>query len=235
MESFSVVEMWQKMGWLAKGVGIFMVLMSLYSFGVIIERLVTYSSGSKQSYQFVLALREHMQKRRLDAAMAVAQAHRKSPIAKVMHAGLQEYLAGMEALKTKGPDDVGEFDLVDAVNRSLERVKERETANLRRGLGGLATIASAAPFVGLFGTVVGIINAFQMLKGGGGMDVIGPGISEALVSTAIGLFVAIPATMMFNYFVGRVEFFVVDMNDVSSEFVDYVLKEGRTHTAVSHA
>lgn len=227
MQGFSVVEMWHSMGLLAKATAIFMGLMSLWSIGVIVERLITYSSGSKQSYQFVLALREHMQRRRLQEAIAAAQMYKKSPIAKVMHAGLSEYAAGLEALKTKGPDDVGEFDLVDAVNRALERVKERETANLRRGLGGLATIASAAPFVGLFGTVIGIINAFKKLSGGGGLDVVGPGIAEALVSTAFGLLVAIPAAMLFNYFTGRVEFFIVDMNDVSSEFVDYVLKEGR--------
>ena len=84
-----------------------------------------------------------------------------------------------------------------------------------------------APFVGLFGTVLGIINAFQLLKGGGGMDVIGPGIAEALISTAFGLLVAIPAAMFFNYFTGRVETMAVDVNDVSSEFIDYVLREGR--------
>ena len=134
----------------------------------------------------------------------------------------------MTALKNQGPEEVGEFDLVDAVNRALERVKERETTNLRRGLGGLATVASAAPFVGLLGTVIGIMNAFCKLSGGGGMDVVGPGISEALVNTAVGLGVAIPAAMFFNFFTGLVERFVVDMNDVASEFVGYVLKEGRT-------
>jgi biopolymer transport protein ExbB/TolQ len=227
MEGFSIVEMWHAMGGLAKATAVFMGLMSLWSIGVIVERLITYSSGSKQSYQFVMALRDHMARRRIPEAIAAAQVHKKSPIAKVMHAGLSEYASGMEALKSRGPDDVGDFDLVDAVNRALERVKERETANLRRGLGGLATVASAAPFVGLFGTVIGIINAFKKIAGGGGMDVIGPGIAEALISTAFGLLVAIPAAMLFNYFTGRVEFFVVDMNDVSSEFVDYVLKEGR--------
>ena len=116
---------------------------------------------------------------------------------------------------------------MDAVNRALERVKERETTNLRKGLGGLATVASAAPFVGLLGTVIGIMNAFGKLSGGGGMDVVGPGISEALVNTAIGLGVAIPAAMFYNFYTGLVERFVVDMNDVSSEFVGYVLKEGR--------
>jgi biopolymer transport protein ExbB len=144
-----------------------------------------------------------------------------------MEAGLTEYRVSLHALKTEGPDELGDFDIVDAVNRALERVKERETTNLRKGLGGLATVASAAPFVGLLGTVVGIMNAFSKLSGGGGMDVVGPGISEALVNTAIGLGVAIPAAMFYNFFTGLVERFVVDMNDVSSEFVGYVLKEGR--------
>lgn len=235
MQDFSLIEMWNHMGPLAKAVDIFLVLMSLYSLGVIIERLITYSAGSRQSLSYVLALREHLQRGNLQGAIEAAAQHKKSPIAKVMHAGLTEYVAGLQALKQSGPNDVGDFDLVDAVNRSLERVKERETANLRRGLGGLATIASAAPFIGLFGTVVGVINAFQQLKGGGGMDVVGPGISEALIATAVGLGVAIPAAMMFNYFTGRVEFFVVDMNDVSSEFIDYVLKEGRDGGAASRA
>ena len=227
MGEFSFVEMWQKMGYLAKGVNIFLIIMSLYSLGVIIERLITYSQGSRQSLSYVLALRDFMNKGNVQGAIAAAKLHNKSPIAKVMHAGLTEYSQGLEARRLTGPREVGDFDMVDAVNRSLERVKERETANLRKGLGGLATIASAAPFVGLFGTVVGVINAFGALKGGGGLDIIGPGISEALVTTAVGLAVAVPALMLFNYFTGRVEHFVVDMNDVSSEFLDFVLKEGR--------
>jgi len=224
---FSFVEMWEKMGLLAKGVNILLVVMSLWSLGVIIERFITYSAASGQSLSFVLALREFMTKGNVAGAVNAAKEHKKSPIAKVMHAGLSEYAQGLEARRMTGPREVGDFDMVDAVNRALERVKERETSNLRRGLGSLATIASAAPFVGLFGTVVGVINAFQALKQGGGLDVIGPGISEALVTTAVGLAVAVPALWLFNYFTGRVDNFVVDMNDVSSEFVDFVLKEGR--------
>ncbi|HRC58372.1 MAG TPA: MotA/TolQ/ExbB proton channel family protein, partial [Kofleriaceae bacterium] len=91
----------------------------------------------------------------------------------------------------------------------------------------LATVASSTPFIGLLGTVICIINAFQLLKGGGTIDTIGPAIAEALIATAVGLGVAIIAAMAFNYFTARVEKFVVDLNDVSSEFVDYVLKEGR--------
>ena len=228
MHSFSVIEMWNSMGLLSKGTNIFMFILAIYSVAVIIERGIRYYNGSKQSFDYVVALRQHLQKGNVDAAIAAAKTFGWSPIAKVMEAGLSEYRTGLEALRTEGPQDVGEFDLVDAVNRALERVKERESTNLRRGLGGLATIASAAPFVGLFGTVVGIINAFGKLSGGGGMDVVGPGIAEALVNTAVGLFVAIPAAMFFNFFTGLVERFVVDMNDVSSEFIDYVLREGRS-------
>ena len=142
---------------------------------------------------------------------------------------MSEYLKGMEALQEEGPEDVGDFDLVDAVNRQLERAKERETANLKRGLTVLATVGSTSVFIGLFGTVVGIITAFQGLStdGGGGLSSVAGGISEALVATAVGLMVAIPSVVAFNLFNGRVEGFQLDMNDVASELIDFVLKEGR--------
>lgn len=228
-EGLSIVHIWGSMTFLAKLIAIGMVILSLWMVAVVIERWLTYVANYKQNYDFVLRLRDFMATRRLGEAISTAAGHQKSSIARVMHAGLTEYVAGMEALrKNDSPADVGNFDLVDAVNRSLERVKERETANLRRRLGSLGTIASITPFVGLTGTVVGIMGAFQKLKGGGGMEIIGPSISEALIMTAFGLLIAIPAAMMFNYFVGKVEYFVVDMNDVSSEFIDFVLKEGRT-------
>jgi biopolymer transport protein ExbB/TolQ len=228
MHGFSLVEMWNSMGLLSKGITIFMILMAIYSVAIIIERAIRYYYASKQSFDYVLALRGHLQRGNIESAIQAAKSYPWSPIGKVMESGLTEYRSGLMALKTEGPDEVGEFDLIDAVNRALERVKEREVTNLRKGLGGLATVASAAPFVGLLGTVIGIINAFGQLSGGGGMDVVGPGISEALVNTAVGLGVAIPALMFYNTFTGMVDRFTVDMNDVSSEFVAYVLKEGRT-------
>ena len=113
--------------------------------------------------------------------------------------------------------------------RGTERAKERETANLKRGLGLVATTGTTAPFIGLFGTVVGIINSFQGLSGdgGGGLGAVAGGISEALFATAVGLLVAIPAVAAYNYFTSRVLKLQIDMNDVASELVDYVLKEGR--------
>jgi biopolymer transport protein ExbB/TolQ len=227
MHGFSIVDMWSAMGPLSKGIAMFMIVLAIYSVAIIIERAIRFYNGSKQSFDYVVALRQHLQRGNVEGAIQAAKTYQWSPLAKVMEAGLTEYRTGLHALKTEGPDEVGDFDLVDAVNRALERVKERETTNLRKGLGGLATVASAAPFVGLLGTVIGIMNAFGKLSGGGGMDVVGPGISEALVNTAIGLGVAIPAAMFYNFYTGLVERFTVDMNDVSSEFVGYVLKEGR--------
>ena len=228
MGDLSIVQIWEEMSMFTKLFSLLpLVIMSLWSLFVVIERGTTFFKGSRQSYSYVLALRDYLGKRKVDEALSAARRHSKSPVAKVVESGLAAYKQGLEARDAEGPADVGDFDLVDSVNRALERVKERETSSLRRGLGALATIASIAPFVGLLGTVIGIMLAFDKLKGGGGFDVIGPSIAEALIMTAVGLFVAIPAAIAFNYFTGRVENMVVDMSDVSSEFIDYVLKEGR--------
>src|SRR4029079_1404220 len=123
----------------------------------------------------------------------------------------------------------------------IERTKEREIADLKRGLGGLASISSAAPFIGLFGTVVGIINAFRSMAatGQGGLGAVSAGISEALFTTAVGLLVAIPAVMTFNYFSTVIERYTVDMNGIGSELISFVLREGVApsmhHQAHAHA
>jgi biopolymer transport protein ExbB/TolQ len=217
------------MGWLDKGVVSLLVLMSIYSLWVMIDRFVVFSRAKRYSLAFVLALRDRMAKRDLNGALNLSKAEPQSPIAKVIHEALTEYRDGLDAIAKTGPDEVGEFDVVDAVNRAIDRVKEREVANMNRGLSGLGTISSGAPFIGLFGTVVGIINAFRAMatSGQGGLGAVSAGISEALVTTAAGLLVAIPALMAYNYFSNAITTFVVDMNDVSSELISYVLREGR--------
>jgi biopolymer transport protein ExbB/TolQ len=222
-------EIWEHMSWVVRIITILMVGMSVWMFYVITERLLTFRAASDQSIRYVQALGEYLRQHKVNEALNSARSMPKSPVAKVMESGLAALIQGREALKTEGPDDVGNFDLVDSVNRALERVKERETSNLRKGLAYLGTVASATPFIGLLGTVIGILGTFQMLRGGTvGITEIGPKISEALVSTALGLGVAIIAAMAFNYFTSRVEQYVIDMNDVSSEFIDYVLREGRS-------
>ena len=224
-----LVELWNNMSIVVKIITVLLILMSVFMFYVITERLLTFRAASDQSIRYVQALGEYLRQHKVNEALNAARASAKSPVAKVMESGLAALLQGREALQTQGPQDVGDFDLVDSVNRALERVKERESSNLRRGLAYLGTTASATPFIGLLGTVVGILGTFQLLKGGSvTINEIGPKISEALVSTALGLGVAIIAAMSFNFFTARVEQFVIDMNDVSSEFIDYVLREGRS-------
>ncbi len=224
-----LMELWSNMSIIVKVITILMILMSVFMFYVITERLLTFRAASDQSIRYVQRLGSALRERKEEDALAAAKQLNKSPVAKVMESGLTAWLAGRTALTTQGPDDVGDFDLVDSVNRALERVKERETSNLRRGLSYLGTVASATPFIGLLGTVIGILGTFQLLKGNSvTITEIGPKISEALVSTALGLGVAIIAAMSFNFFTSRVEQFVIDMNDISSEFIDHVLREGRT-------
>lgn len=224
--SFNPFELWQNMGVLARIVVILLLGMSIYSLWVMIDRFMVFTRARRFSLAFVLGLRERMQKKDLDGAMKLAKAEPASPISRVIGEALTEYRDGVDALAAGGD---GDFDVVDAVNRAIDRVKEREVANLKKGLGGLASISSAAPFIGLFGTVVGIINAFRSMaaSGQGGLGAVSAGIAEALFTTAVGLVVAIPAVMAFNYFTNSIEAFVVDMNDVSSELITYVLREGR--------
>ena len=227
--SFNPFELWASMSPPAKVVLILLVGLSVYSLWVIIDRFMVFSKAKRYSLAFVLGLRDRLSKRDLNGAMKLSKQEPQSPIAKVIAEALTEYRDGLDAIATSGPDEIGDFDVVDAVNRAIDRVKEREVANLKKGLGGLASISSAAPFIGLFGTVVGIINSFRMMaaSGQGGLGSVSAGIAEALFTTAVGLVVAIPAVMAFNYFTNTIEEFVVDMNDVSSELISYVLREGR--------
>jgi biopolymer transport protein ExbB/TolQ len=224
---FDLVHIWENMTILNKVIIVMLLLMSVYTFYVIAVRLLAFRSAGEQSIRYVQVLGEHLRQHRIDEALRAAKIANKSPVAKVMDAGLTALQQGREALVKEGPHDVGNFDLVDSVNRALERSKERETANLRTGLGWLGTAASATPFIGLLGTVVGIMAALYTLAGDPSIQKIAPAISEALIATAVGLGVAIIAAMAFNFFTARVEAFVVDMDDVASEFIDYVLREGR--------
>ncbi|MBK9030920.1 MAG: MotA/TolQ/ExbB proton channel family protein [Myxococcales bacterium] len=224
----SLADIWTSMSIPVKVVMIFMLGMSIYMAYRVIDRVVTYAKAAGETVRFVLGLREQLKNGRYDEVQRVAQSFRYSPVAKVVGAGTAAYRQGQEALAKSGPADVGDFDLVDSVNRAIERVKEREVSSLRKGLAGIGTVATATPFVGLFGTVIGIINAFALLKGNATIEVIGPAIAEALYATAGGLLIAIFAAMGFNYCTTRVEELTVDMNDVSSEFLDHILREGRS-------
>ncbi len=215
-----LVEMWHSMGWLAKGVVIILFIMSGWSIGVMIDRLMAFNAARSQSRAFAPAVAGALKQGNLDEAIKVAERNNKSHLAKVVQAGLMEFRAHQVSTDIPG-------ETIEASKRALERTEAIVHAELKRGLGGLATIGSTAPFVGLFGTVVGILNAFTGIAHSKvtGLAAVAGGIAEALITTAMGLIVAIPAVMMFNYLTNRVEAFDVEMDNSSSELVDYFLKK----------
>jgi biopolymer transport protein ExbB/biopolymer transport protein TolQ len=226
--SFDPLDMWIQMGWLAKLVVIVLFVMSAWSIGVMIDRLIAFNAARGESRKFAPAVAGALREGKLDEAIKIADRYKKSHLAKVVVAGLQEFHSHNVSSELSG-------ETIDASRRALERAEAIVSAELKRGISSLATIGSTAPFVGLFGTVVGIINAFKGIASekSTGLGAVAGGISEALVTTAVGLFVAIPAVMMFNYFNGRMESFTVEMGNSSSELVDYFIKRMQK-TGVKH-
>ena len=213
------ISLWKAMGWVARGVVVILFIMSGWSFGVMIDRYMAFNAARKQSRQFAPAVAGALRDGKIDEAIKVAERNKKSHLAKVVTAGLMEFRAHQDSTDIPG-------ETIEASKRALERTEAIVHAELKRGLGGLATIGSTAPFVGLFGTVMGILNAFKGIstEKATGLAAVAGGIAEALVTTAFGLLVAIPAVMMFNYLTGRVEAFDVEMDNSSSELIDYFLK-----------
>jgi biopolymer transport protein ExbB/TolQ len=227
--SFDLIHMWAQMGMFARGIATVLFIMSIYSLGVMVERLVTFARAQRASRAYADALRGLLPQAKFADAVELSKKLKRGHLPKVLGLAIEEYSRGVEALTNKGPRDVGEFDIIAAVNRAVDRSSLRTVNDLRRGLGALATVGSTAPFVGLLGTVAGIITAFQQMaaSGSGGLGTVSAGISEALVTTAFGLVVAIPAVMMFNYLTNRVEEMQVDITDSATELVDFFMKEGR--------
>jgi biopolymer transport protein ExbB/biopolymer transport protein TolQ len=218
--------MFKHMGGVAWGVTITLLLMSVISIGIMIERWYTYSQATKQSRKYAPEVARLLKQGKIKEAIDVSHGAqvKHSHLAKVLVVGLQEWQYQQETGEAERDKD----GAVDAAKRAIQRATAVNLADLKRGLSGLATIGSTAPFVGLFGTTFGIINAFQgmALTGSGGIASISAGISEALITTAFGLFVAVPAVWAYNYLSSRVEGFNVEMDNSSSELLDYFIKKG---------
>jgi biopolymer transport protein ExbB len=220
--SFDLVKMVGQMTIMGKAVVLTLFIMSAWSIGVMIDRAIAFSAARKQSRAFAPAVAGALRENKLDEAIKIADRFRKSHLAKVVVAGLQEFRAHQDSNEIPGEE-------IEASKRALERSEAIVHAELKRGISTLATIGSTAPFVGLFGTVIGIINAFRGIatEKSAGLGAVSAGISEALVTTAVGLFVAIPAVWMYNYFTGQLESFDVEMGNSSSELIDYFLKRSQ--------
>jgi biopolymer transport protein ExbB/biopolymer transport protein TolQ len=215
--SWDLRAMWGTMGIIAKVVVFILVGLSVWSFGVMIDRALMYSAARKQSRVFVQQVAGALREGKLDEAISIAERNKKSHIAKVVATGLSEF----QSASAQVPDE----EVIEAAKRGLERSVAIVHAEMKRGLSGLATIGSTAPFVGLFGTVTGIINAFKGIQNSKatGLSAVAGGISEALVTTALGLLVAVPAVWAYNYFTNKVEAFDVEMDNSSMELINYFI------------
>jgi biopolymer transport protein ExbB/TolQ len=212
------------MSWPVRALAFVLLFMSMWAFGVGIERFYTFRQAARQSRLYAPQVAKHLKEGRLKDAIAISSSknYRYSHLAKVVLAGLQEYQFQQES-----GGGLAREDLVDTVRRAIQRARALTDNDLKKGIPSLATNGATAPFLGLLGTVLGIMNAFHgiAVTGSGGLGAVSAGISEALVKTALGLAVAIPAVWLYNYFTVKLEHLNVEMDNSSSELVDYFIKK----------
>ncbi len=210
------------MGLIAKGVFLTLIILSIWSLAVGVERFIYYSAVKKQSKKLAPKLTNLLKEGKLDEAIALAtnKNFRKSHLGKVVAAALQEYQHQAEL-------GVPLEKRLESTQRAIERATVKVNKELKRGLNALATIGSTSPFIGLFGTVFGIINAFHSMAvtGAGGIGTVAAGIAEALITTGTGIFVAIPAVWFYNFYLAQVEILTAEMSNAGSELIDFFSKE----------
>ena len=215
----SFTELLGNVGLFGAAVMLCLVALSFFSVALIVDKHRRFRLASRQSHTFKSVFGKLLRAGELQNVIDAARKSQRSYIAQVVSAGIVEY----EGVRQTGGDPVASLELVTS---ALRDSMSESLIQLKRGLGFLATIGSTAPFIGLFGTVVGIINAFRGIAatGSGGMAAVSGGIAEALVATALGIFVAIPAVVAFNHFTGKLENFHVEMNRASSQLVNCLFK-----------
>jgi len=225
----TISELLGNVGVFGLAVMICLAALSIYSVGLILDKHRRFSLASRQSHAFKSVFGKSIRAGEIQNVIDAARKNQRSYMAQVVSAGLTEY----ESRETGSNPG----DSLEVVTTALDNAKEEALIEMKRGLGFLATIGSTAPFIGLFGTVVGIINAFRGIaaNGSGGMAAVSGGIAEALVATALGIFVAIPAVVAFNQFTGKLDQFQVEMNKASSELVNFLFKVPKTGPRAVHA
>jgi biopolymer transport protein ExbB/TolQ len=219
---FGLIEMWQAMGPVAKGVTFLLIALSIISFYLFVERQLVFRRARSKSKQVAPKLADLLKKGQVKEALTLStkKENRGSHLARVTAAGIQEFLEGKEA-------NLSIEEQIGTAQRGCERASTIFNQELKRGLSTLATIATSAPFIGLFGTISGIINAFRgmALTGSGGIGAVASGIAEALVTTAFGIGVAIIALWCYNSLNTKIEVYDAEMSNTSSQIVDFFIRK----------
>jgi biopolymer transport protein ExbB/biopolymer transport protein TolQ len=214
-----LIELWGHMGWFAKGIVFILLGMSIWSLTVMIQKAWALRKAQAETRKFAPEFSQFLEEDNLTEAIKLAESYKRSHVARVLGGALGE----VRPLIQDGSVTVAD---INSAERAVERNMMIILAELKRGLGILATVGATAPFVGLLGTTMGIVNSFQGMATAGtaGLGAISAGIAEALITTAMGLLVAIPAVWAYNYFTTKIENLTVEMTYTSKEMIDYLIK-----------
>src|SRR5688500_5418992 len=216
-----ILALWHHAGPFAKGIVITLLIMSFFSLTIALNKLWQLHKSAAAPRKFAPQFSRSIQEENLDQAIALAEKHKKSHVSRVLGEALAEVKPLLRDRATITAADI------NSAERAVERQMLIVLSEFKRGLGILATVGSTSPFVGLLGTTMGIVTAFNAMTAGGnagGLAGIAGGIAEALITTALGLLVAIPAVWFYNYFTTKVENLTVEMTYTSKELIDYLIK-----------
>ncbi|MBX9928295.1 MAG: MotA/TolQ/ExbB proton channel family protein [Gemmatimonadaceae bacterium] len=215
----NLIELWSTMGYFAKGIVWTLLGMSFWSLTIMVQKWWYLRSAQSETRKFAPEFSQFLEEDNLNEAIKLAETYKKSHVAKVLGGALGE----IKPLIADGSVTVSD---INSAERAVEREMLMQIVLMKRGLAMLATTGATAPFVGLLGTTMGVVNAFTGMAagGGGGLANISAGIAEALITTAFGLIVAIPAVWAFNYFQTKIDNIVAEMTYSSKEMIDYLIK-----------
>jgi len=209
------------MGLLAKSVAILLIVLSIISVYFFFERQFVFAKAKSKSKQIAPKLAQLLKQGKTEEALALSnkKEYQGSHLARVTASGLDELLEGKKAGLTTD-------EQINAIQRGTERAKTLQTQELKRGLNTLATIATSSPFIGLFGTIGGIINAFQgmAMTGSGGIGAVAGGIAEALITTAFGIGVAVLALWCHSFLNTKIEISEAEMSNTGSQLIDFFVR-----------
>lgn len=218
--NMSLLQLWGSMGWFARGIVFIMVIMSVWSLAVSMGKWWRLWRAQKETAKFAPEFSRFLQEEQMDGAIALSGKYKRSHVARTLTGALEE----IRPLLTDNQITVAD---INSAERAIERQMLILVSELKRGLGILATVGATAPFVGLLGTTMGIVNAFTGMAAGGGsggLAAVSAGIAEALITTAFGLMTAIPAVWLYNYFQTKIDFLTVEMTYTGKELIDYLIK-----------
>jgi len=217
--NISLIELWGTMGWFARGIVFVLMGMSIFGAAIAIRKLVQFSRSRRATIAFAKPFSDALAREDFAAAEQLVEKHARSHLAAA-------FRRVFPSLKFHSEDSILSAVEIASVQRTIELNTLEQLSRFRKGLGVLATIGATAPFVGLLGTTMGVVNAFTGMAetGSAGMAAISAGIAEALITTAFGLLVAIPAVWLYNYFINRIDYVSMEINYAAKELMDFLIR-----------